>query len=252
MPPCAPTPPERRLTPALANLRGEPILWILQERTLSFACGEHRRIRSFFFPIHIIRLYLKKFKTTTDSKHHLPVAENLLEQKFSVSVPSTVWGTDITYVPTDEGRMYLAGVKDFAGREIHGYAMGSRMSTELTRAALRKAVRFRKPLPGCIHHSDWGSQYCASDYRKEVETAGMIASMSRKGNYNDNAPTESFWGHLKQQLIHQRHFGTRGQAMAAIQEYIEIFYNRMRLHSALGNMTPSVYAEQYFSQRRIA
>ena len=123
----------------------------------------------------------KKFKVTTDSAHQLPVVANLLEQKFSVSVPATVWGTDITYIPTDEGWLYLAGVKDFASREIVGYAMGGRMTTELVQKALRKALQFRKPLPGCIHHSDRGSQYCAADYRKEVEKAGMIASMSRKG-----------------------------------------------------------------------
>ncbi len=197
-------------------------------------------------------IQVKKFKITTDSKHQLPVAENLLGQKFDVSTPSTVWGTDITYVPTDEGWLYLAGVKDFASREILGYAMGSTMSTELVQTALRKAVRFRKPSAGCIHHSDRGSQYCALDYRKDVQKFGMIASMSRKGNCYDNAPTESLWGHLKQELIHQRRFHTRNEAMAAIREYIEIFYNRMRRHSALGNMAPSVFAEQYFSQRRIA
>ena len=194
----------------------------------------------------------RKFRITTDSKHHLPVAANLLEQKFDVSVPATVWGTDITYVPTDEGWLYLAGVKDFASREILGYAMGSRMTTDLAQSALKKALQFRTPLPGCIHHSDRGSQYCAAEYRKDVENAGMLASMSRKGNCYDNAPTESFWGHLKQELVHHRHFQTRDQAIAAIREYIEIFYNRMRRHSALGNTAPSVFAEAYYSQRRIA
>ncbi len=194
----------------------------------------------------------RKFRITTDSKHHLPVAANLLEQKFDVSAPGTVWGTDITYVPTDEGWLYLAGVKDFASREILGYAMGGRMTTDLARGALQKALQFRTPLPGCIHHSDRGSQYCAAEYRKDVENAGMLASMSRKGNCYDNAPTESFWGHLKQELVHHRHFQTRDQAIAAITEYIEIFYNRMRRHSALGNTAPSVYAEAYYSQRRVA
>ncbi len=194
----------------------------------------------------------KKFKVTTDSKHHLPVAANLLKQEFSVSVPSTVWGTDITYVSTDEGWLYLAGVKDFASREIVGYAMDGRMTTDLVQNALKKALQFRKPLPGCIHHSDRGSQYCAADYRKDVEKAGMIASMSGKGNCYDNAPTESFWGHLKQELIYHRHFQTRNEAIAAIREYIEIFYNRIRRHSALGNTAPSVFAETYYSQRRVA
>jgi len=194
----------------------------------------------------------KKFKVTTDSAHQLPVAANLLEQKFSVSVPATVWGTDITYIPTDEGWLYLAGVKDFASREIVGYAMGSRMTTELVQRALGKALEFRKPLPGCIHHSDRGSQYCAAEYRGDVAKAGMIASMSRKGNCYDNAPTESFWGHLKQELVHHRHFQTRNEATAAVREYIEIFYNRMRRHSALGNTAPSVFAETFYSQRSVA
>jgi len=194
----------------------------------------------------------KKFKATTNSRHNLPVVANLLDQKFDVVVPSTVWGTDLTYIATGEGWLYLAGVKDFASREIVGYAMGDRMTTELVRIALKKALHFRKPLPGCIHHSDRGSQYCSHDYRSDIEKAGLLASMSGKGNCYDNAPTESFWGHLKQELVYQRRFATRAEAMAAIQEYIEIFYNRMRRHSALGNTAPSVYAETYFSQRRSA
>jgi len=197
-------------------------------------------------------IQLKKFKVTTDSKHHLPVVANLLKQDFSAVVPSTVWGTDITYVSTDEGWLYLAGVKDFATREIVGYAMDGTMTTCLVQNALKKALQFRQPLPGCIHHSDRGSQYCAADYRKEVQEAGMIASMSGKGNCYDNAPTESFWGHLKQELIYHRHFQTRNEAIAAIREYIEIFYNRIRRHSALGNTAPSVFAETYYSQRRVA
>jgi len=197
-------------------------------------------------------IQLKKFKVTTDSKHHLPVVANLLKQEFSVLAPSTVWGTDITYVSTDEGWLYLAGVKDFATREIVGYAMDGRMTTDLVQNALKKALQFRQPALGCIHHSDRGSQYCAADYRKEVEKAGMIASMSGKGNCYDNAPTESFWGHLKQELIYHRHFQTRNEAIAAIREYIEIFYNRIRRHSALGNTAPSVFAETYYSKRRVA
>ena len=182
----------------------------------------------------------------------MPVAANLLDQKFDVVVPQAVWGTDLTYIATGEGWLYLAGVKDFASREIVGYAMGERMTTELVQIALQKALRFRKPLPGCIHHSDRGSQYCSREYRSDVENAGLLASMSGKGNCYDNAPTESFWGHLKQELVYQRRFSTRAEATAAIREYIEIFYNRMRRHSALGNTAPCVYDETYFSQRRSA
>jgi putative transposase len=194
----------------------------------------------------------RKYRITTDSKHDLQVAENLLGQNFTVTAPATVWGTDLTYVYTEEGWLYLAGVKDFGSREIVGYAMSARMTTELVQRALRKALEYRRPQPGCIHHSDRGSQYCAAEYRKEVQQAGMIVSMSRKGNCYDNAPTESFWGHLKQELVHHRHFRTRGEAMAAIREYIEIFYNRMRRHSSLGNMAPAVFAEKYYLQRSVA
>jgi putative transposase len=167
-------------------------------------------------------------------------------------VPSTVWGTDLTYIATGEGWLYLAGVKDFATPEIVGYAMQDRMTTDLMRKALGKAIDFRKPKPGCIHHCDRGSQYCSHEYRQDIEKARMVASMSRKGDCYDNAPTESFWGHLKQELVYQRRFATRAEAKAAIQEYIEIFYNRMRRPSALGNTAPSVYAEAYLSQRRSA
>jgi putative transposase len=194
----------------------------------------------------------KKFRATTNSHHDLPVAENLLERKFDVKEPGTVWTTDLTYIGTDESWLYLAGVKDLATREIVGYAMGSRMTTELVRRALAKALAFRTPLDGCILHSDRGSQYCARDYRGDVERAGLRASMSRKGNCYDNAPTESFWGHLKQELVYQRRFATRLEAEAAVREYIEVFYNRMRRHSALGNMAPSAFAERQISQRRSA
>ena len=194
----------------------------------------------------------KKFKATTNSSHSLPVAPNLLNQNFTVVEPGTVYGGDITYIWTDEGWLYLAGVKDFATCEIIGHAMGNRMTKELTLTALRKAIRYRAPLPGCIHHSDRGSQYCALSYQQAVTDAGMRPSMSRKGNCFDNAPVESFWGCLKQELVYQRRFRTRAEAQAAIQEYIEVFYNRMRRHSALGNIAPAIFAENYYSERRSA
>ena len=194
----------------------------------------------------------KKFKATTNSKHKLPVAPNLLEQKFDVKHPGTVWGTDITYIATDEGWLYLAGVKDFCSREIVGYAMGSRMTKELVREALRKALERRKPLSKCIHHSDRGSQYCSYAYQDDVKKAGFKASMSRRGNCYDNAPTESFWGTLKQELVFHLRFKTRVEAIAAIQEYIEIFYNRIRRHSAIGNVAPSIFAEEYYQGRSAA
>ena len=194
----------------------------------------------------------KKFKATTNSKHNLPIVPNLLAQNFENTTPGTVWGTDITYIATDEGWLYLAGVKDFGSREIVGYEMSDRMTKELVQEALRKALRWRKPLPGCIHHSDRGSQYCSHDYRRDVAKADLVASMSRKGNCYDNAPTESFWGCLKQELVHHRRFRTRAAARAAIQEYIEVFYNRIRRHSSIGNMAPSLYVEALMRERKIA
>lgn len=194
----------------------------------------------------------RKYKATTNSKHQYPVAKNLLGQDFTVREPGKVWGVDLTYIATGEGWLYLAGVKDYGSQELIGYAMGSRMTQELTREALQRALRKRKPKFGCIHHSDRGSQYCAHEYQKLVKNSGLTASMSRKGNCYDNAPIESFWGALKQELIHARRFSTRKEAMVAIKEYIEIFYNRIRLHSSIGYLPPSIYAENYYKQRRIS
>ena len=194
----------------------------------------------------------RKFKATTNSSHSLPVVPNLLEQHFQIWEPGMVYGTDITYIPTDEGWLYLAGVKDFGTREIIGYASGKRMTVDLVHYALKKALRYRPPSAGCIHHSDRGSQYCAHQYQRTVREAGMRPSMSRRGNCFDNAPTESFWGTLKQELVHHRRFATRAEAQAAIQEYIEVFYNRMRRHSSIGNVAPAIYAEKFYMKRKTA
>jgi putative transposase len=194
----------------------------------------------------------KKYTRTTDSKHDLPIAPNLLGQQFDITTPGMVWGSDITYIPTDEGWLYLAGIKDFGSCEIVGYSMSSRMTKDIVRLALGKALKIRTPLPACIHHSDRGSQYCSYEYRSDVEKAGFRVSMSRKGNCYDNAPMESFWGSLKQELVNNRRFATRIEAMTAIQEYIEIFYNRMRRHSKIGYMAPAIYAETFYRKRKSA
>jgi putative transposase len=187
----------------------------------------------------------RKFKATTNSNHALPVAENVLAQRFSPSAPNEAWVADITYIATDEGWLYLAGLKDVFTCEMVGYAMGERMTQELTRRALSRAVQYKRPPAGLIHHSDRGSQYCAHDYRALLEECGLTASMSRKGNCYDNAPMESFWGSLKNELVHHRKFATRAEAQAAIQEYIEIFYNRQRRHSRLGYVAPAVFAQNF-------
>lgn len=194
----------------------------------------------------------RKFKATTNSNHNLPVAENVLDQTFAPTAPNQVWVTDITYIPTAEGWLYLAGVKDVFTCEIVGYAMAERMTQELTGHALFRAVQQKRPTPGLIHHSDRGSQYCAHDYRRLVDQFRMKASMSRRGNCYDNAPIESFWGSLKNELVHHCRYATRAEAEASIREYIEIFYNRQRRHSRLGNISPAVFAQKFSTQQAAA
>jgi len=189
----------------------------------------------------------RKFKVTTDSKHKLPIAENLLGQRFQVDEPNKVWLSDITYIPTDEGWLYLAGHKDLCTNEIVGYAMGERLTRNLVSRSLFRAVATKRPAKGLLHHSDRGSQYCSHEYRSLLGQFGLEASMSGKGNCFDNAPMESFWGTLKQELVHHRHYRTRQEAIREITEYIEIFYNRLRLQSKLGFLSPATYAQKFYA-----
>jgi transposase InsO family protein len=189
----------------------------------------------------------RKFKVTTDSRHKLPVAENLLHQKFTVYEPNKVWVSDITYVPTDEGWLYLAGHKDLFTGEIVGYAMGERLTKNLVSQSLFRALANKRPEVGLMHHSDRGSQYCSNEYRQLLELYDLEVSMSGKGNCFDNAPMESFWGILKQELIHHRHYKTRQEAIRDITEYIEIFYNRQRIQSRLGFLSPVVFSRKYYA-----
>ncbi len=175
--------------------------------------------------------------------HNLPVAPNLLNQTFAPAAPNQVWVADLTYVATQEGWLYLAGIKDVYTCEIVGYAMGERMTKELTGKALFMALRSQRPPAGLIHHSDRGSQYCAYDYRVIQEQFGLKTSMSRKGNCYDNAPMESFWGTLKNESLSHYRFNNRDEAISVIREYIEIFYNRQRRHSRLGNISPAAFRE---------
>ena len=189
----------------------------------------------------------RKFKATTDSKHTLPVAENILGQQFEVTEPNKVWTSDITYVPTDEGWLYLAGHKDLFSGNIVGYAMGERLTRSLVSQSLFQAIVAKRPPQGLIHHSDRGSQYCSYEFRNILEQYGLTASMSRKGNCFDNAPMESFWGTLKQELVHHRRYQTRQEAIRDITEYIEIFYNRQRRQARLGFLSPVVYEQRYYA-----
>jgi putative transposase len=189
---------------------------------------------------HGIRAIMpRRFRVcTTDSRHDLPVAPNRLGQKFAAERPNQVWLADITYVPTEEGWLYLAIVLDLFTRKIVGWAMRDHMRTELTIAALTMAIKRQNPPQGLIHHSDRGSQYAATGYRKVLSAACMIQSMSRKGNCWDNAPMESCFGTLKTELVHQACYQSWHAARQDLFAYIEGYYNRQRLHSALGYITP--------------
>ena len=188
----------------------------------------------------------RKFKVTTDSRHTLPVAENILGQQFTVTAPNKVWVSDITYVPTDEGWLYVAGHKNLYAGDIVGYAMGERLTKNLVNQSLIRAVAVKRPPQGLIHHSDRGSQYCSHEYRNLMDRFGLRASMSRKGNCFDNAPMESFWGTLKQELVHHHRYRTRQEAIRDITEYIEIFYNRQRRQARLGFLSPVSYEQRYY------
>jgi len=170
------------------------------------------------------------------------------ERNFTVTAPNRVWVSDITYISTGEGWLYLAGLKDLFSGELVGYAMSERMTKNLVMQALFRGVSARRPAKGLILHSDRGSQYCAQDYQKLLRQFGMTASMSRKGDCWDNAPMESFWGTLKNELIHHRRYRTRAQAIQEITEYIEIFYNRQRKQVCLGYLSPAAFMRQYYEK----
>ena len=194
----------------------------------------------------------KKYTVTTDSRHTLPVAANLLDQQFEAATPNSVWVTDITYIPTDEGWLYLAGHKDLFNGEIVGYAMGERITKNLVSQSLFRAVAAQRPAEGLIHHSDRGSQYCSYEYQELLGQFKMTSSMSRKGNCYDNAPMESFWGTLKQELTNHRQYRTRQEAIQDIIEYIEVFYRRQRRQARLGFLSPAAYAQKFYTEKLAA
>lgn len=179
--------------------------------------------------------------TTTDSCHSLPVAPNLLEQRFTVTRPNEVWAADITYVPTDEGWLYVAAIKDLFAGEAVGRSSSARMTTDLVVRALQQAVAVRRPAVGLIHQTDRGSQYCSSEYQASLRSYAMRVSMSRRGNCYDNAPVESFWGTLKTELVHHRRYETRADAAREIMEYIDLFYNWQRRQARLGYVSSAAY-----------
>jgi len=187
----------------------------------------------------------RRFKVTTDSKHNLPIAPNLLERNFTPDAPNQVWTSDITYLWTDEGWLYLAIVLDLFNREVVGWSLKPRMTADIVTDALTMAWFRRKPAAGLIHHSDRGSQYASHAFQAKLTEYGMICSMSRKGNCWDNAPSESWFGSFKNERVYGERFETRDEVIAMTFEYIEVFYNRKRLHSTLGYKSPMQFLSDW-------
>ena len=191
----------------------------------------------------------RRFRRTTTSDHTLPVAPNRLAQDFSAMAPNERWVTDITYLRTEEGWLYLAVVLDLYSRKVVGWSTGSRLQCDLVLKALKMGLGRRAPTPGLIHHSDRGSQYASTDFQKLLKGQGITCNLSRAGNCYDNAVMGSFFATLKRERVHRRDYRTRAQATADMFQYIEIFYNRQRRHSALGHRNPEQF-ERGPSNRR--
>ena len=218
---------------------GSPRIWhALREQ--GHRVGEHRVARLMRHD-GLRAKTITKWRATTQSSHQFPVAANQLNRQFTVAAPDQVWAGDLTYIWTMEGWLYLAVLLDLYSRAVIGWAMGSRLTGELTQQALEMALYRRQPKPGLLHHSDRGSQYAATAYQRHLRAAGIIGSMSRRGNCWDNACVESFFGTLKRELIHHRPCWTREEAKQEIFEYLEVFYNRQRRHSTLGYQSPAEF-----------
>lgn len=193
----------------------------------------------------------EKYIVTTDSNHSLPIYENLLDQNFDVEEPNHVWATDITYIWTLQGWVYLACVIDLFSRKVVGWALADHMKKELTLQALRMALVSRQPEAGWLHHSDRGSQYCSHEYRQELIENGAQISMSRKGNPYDNACVESFNATIKKELVYRRQFQTKSEAIQVINGYISAFYNERRRHSKLDYLSPNQYEQIHRQQEMV-
>jgi putative transposase len=204
-------------------------------------CHGRGRLRRLMKKLNLQPKAARRFKVTTDSQHNKPVAPNILGQQFSPPAANITWAADITYIRTGEGWLYLATVIDLYSRRIIGWSMGTSLKTNLVADALTMAITKRKPPKGVIHHSDRGSQYCSDAYQAQLLKHGFICSMSGKGNCYDNAVMESFYHTLKVELVYGQRYQTRGKAQTAIFDYIEIFYNRQRIHSSLNYQTPEAF-----------
>ncbi len=214
----------------------------LKKKGITCSLGEIRRVMRLN---GVFRKCRRKFKVTTDSKHNMPVAPNLLNREFAVDKPNKAWVSDITYVWTTQGWLYLAVFIDLFNRKVVGWSMDTRISRELVIDAFDMAFANCYPNQGLIVHSDRGSQYASDDFTKKLKKLGFKQSMSRKGDCWDNAVAESFFGSLKTELIHNKKYATVAEARRNIFDYVEVFYNRERLHSSLGYMSPEEYERNY-------
>ena len=205
-------------------------------KALGFSVGQYKT-RSLMKRMGLAVKRKRKFKVTTDSNHKLPIATNVLNREFNPTKPNQAWGSDITYVWTVEGWLFLAVVIDLYSRRVVGWCIDKRMKKSLVIRALMMAINIRKPAAGLIHHSDRGSQYASEQYQELLEQHKIVASMSRKGNCWDNAPVERFFSSLKREWVGDQIYQTREEATNDIREYV-VYYNAKRLHSTLGYMTP--------------
>ena len=223
---------------------GSPRIWDDLKKS-NIPCSENR-IARLMRAAGLMAIHKRKFKATTDSKHNWPVAPNLLERKFDVDGPNKIWVTDITYIWTREGWLYLSFVLDLYSRGVVGLAMSERITDDLTQNALNQAIGRRNPVAGLIHHSDRGSQYASGDYQTLLQKHEITPSMSRRGDCWDNAVAESFVHTLKVEKINRYRFKTRQEAKNKIFEYVEMYYNRKRTHSSLGYLSPFDYERRSF------
>lgn len=222
---------------------GSPRVWC--ELKAQGRCTSRKRVARIMRSRGLVARRRRRFCRTTDSNHAFPIAENLLARNFTATEPNQVWVTDITYLWTREGWLYLSAIIDLYSRAVVGWSTGAFIDTALCLRALDMAVKFRRPAAGLVHHSDRGSQYASHAYRQELTKHEITCSMSRRGDCWDNAVAESFWGTLKNELGDGKDFYNRAQAQMAVFEYIEDFYNGRRRHSAIHYRSPREHEELY-------
>ena len=219
-------------------------MMVKQLRAEGFDIGRYR-VRKLMKKLNLIVKTKRKYQITTDSKHSMPVAGNGLDRQFNPAEANQVWASDITYIWTQQGWLYLAVVIDLYSRRIVGWCIDKHMTQILVIRALKMAIGLRQPKPGLMHHSDRGSQYASKAYQELLNDNGMICSMSRKGNCWDNSPVERFFRSIKQEWIGDQLYQTRNQAVADLREYLMVYYNTKRLHSTLGYQTPMQFENNF-------